>query len=393
MSQNCFFPKKKLSRLRESPSPSSVSKLFFFKKASRKSCASEAPRKSSSCPTAAGLPRLVSRPAALPLPSAPAAAGPPCSGRSWSPQRPAAARRRTENPPPHAPAVGSLLCWNLSALSWRTLNSVAGCFSTSSGAPYTVSCAAPAARSKWSLQGRFVRRTASAGNFRFSAANLLPRSVVTTKFPSSPVSSRAARLVARPTVSAFLVCRGSTAASRVKTSITTRPYLVFPFLAEVDEIGLQPVVRPLDGRLAQRARPRRLRLPAHVGLQRLRRPWPASRQGRRLAGFHRVQPGLEALARPPQHAGEVQVVEGDRLSAVAPPGGPRQILPLRKAKPSLRSPFMSGACAAWPPRESKSCFVLQTTLLVLPAITRQPGSSGSWSRTAASRGSSSAPAR
>ena len=32
---------------------------------------------------------------------------------------------------------------------------------------------------------------------------------MTTKFPSSPVSSRAARLVARPTVSAFLFCRGS----------------------------------------------------------------------------------------------------------------------------------------------------------------------------------------
>ena len=35
--------------------------------------------------------------------------------------------------------VRSLLCWNLSALSWRTLNSVAGCFSTSSGAPCAVS--------------------------------------------------------------------------------------------------------------------------------------------------------------------------------------------------------------------------------------------------------------
>ena len=34
--------------------------------------------------------------------------------------------------------------------------------------------------------------------------------------------------MARPTVSAFLFCRGSTAASRVKTSITTRPYFVFP---------------------------------------------------------------------------------------------------------------------------------------------------------------------
>ena len=37
-------------------------------------------------------------------------------------------------------------------------------------------------------------------------------------------------------------------------------------LAEVDEVGLQPVVGPLSGRLAQRARPGRLHLPAHVGL-------------------------------------------------------------------------------------------------------------------------------
>ena len=40
-------------------------------------------------------------------------------------------------------------------------------------------------------------------------------------------------------------------------------------LAEVDEVGLQPVVGPLGGRLAQRTRPGRLHLPAHVGLQRL----------------------------------------------------------------------------------------------------------------------------
>ena len=39
-------------------------------------------------------------------------------------------------------------------------------------------------------------------------------------------------------------------------------------LAEVDEVGLQPVVRPLGGRLAQRARVQAPR-PAHVGLQRL----------------------------------------------------------------------------------------------------------------------------
>ena len=48
----------------------------------------------------------------------------------------------------------------------------------------------------------------------------------------------------------------------------------------------------------------------------------------RLPGFHLVQPGLEALAHPPQHAGEVRVVESNRLRAVAPPCGARQILPL-----------------------------------------------------------------
>ena len=76
--------------------------------------------------------------------------------------------------------------------------------------------------------GNGVAVLGPAGSSRSSVANSLPRSVVTTKFPLSPVSSFAARLVARPTVSAFLFCRGSTAASRVKTSITTRPYFVFP---------------------------------------------------------------------------------------------------------------------------------------------------------------------
>ena len=51
-----------------------------------------------------------------------------------------------------------------------------------------------------------------------------------------------------------------------------------------------------------------------------------------LPGFHLVQPGLETLAHPPQHAGEVRVVEGNHLRAVAPPRGPRQILPLRSCK-------------------------------------------------------------
>ena len=48
-----------------------------------------------------------------------------------------------------------------------------------------------------------------------------------------------------------------------------------------------------------------------------------------LPGLKCVQPGLEALAHPPQQAGEVRVVEGDHLGAVAPPGGARQVLPLR----------------------------------------------------------------
>ena len=100
-----------------------------------------------------------------------------------------------------------------------------------------------------------------------SVANSLPRSVVTTKFPSSPVSSRAARLVARLTVSAFLFCRGSTGlpvedVHYHQAILRLRPRVLA-------EVGLQPVVRPLSSRLAQRTRPQRLHLPAHVGLQRL----------------------------------------------------------------------------------------------------------------------------
>ena len=45
-------------------------------------------------------------------------------------------------------------------------------------------------------------------HFERAAGASTCRSVVTTKFPSFLVSSRAARLVARPTVSAFLFCRG-----------------------------------------------------------------------------------------------------------------------------------------------------------------------------------------
>ena len=125
--------------------------------------------------------------------------------------------------------------------------------------------------------GRFVRCTAS-GSSRSSVANSLPRSVVTTKFPSSPVSSRAARLVARPTVSAFLFCRGSTAASRAKTSITTRPYFVFPrvfWLKSACSRSLGPSAADLPsarGWGACTCRPTSASAP--------RRPWPASRRGR-----------------------------------------------------------------------------------------------------------------
>ena len=139
----------------------------------------------------------------------------------------------------------------------------------------------------------------------------------------------------------------------------------------------------------------------------------------RLPGFHLVQPGLEALAHPPQHAGEVRVVEGDHLRAVAPPGGAVKFFhfvpaKLSEAKPSLRSSFMSGRLYCLASTESKSCWssatsasaisvftrlsdkfvklVLQTTLPVLPRSRGSRGSSGSWSGTAAWRGSSSAPA-
>ena len=43
-------------------------------------------------------------------------------------------------------------------------------------------------------------------------------------------------------------------------------------------------------------------------------------------------PAAPALAHPPQHAGEVRVVESNHLRAVAPPRGPRQILPLRSCE-------------------------------------------------------------
>ena len=80
---------------------------------------------------------------------------------------------------------------------------------------------------------------------------------------SSPVSSRAAHLVARPTVSAFLFCRGSTAASRVKTSITTRPYF-----------GSAPWRPTCPARAAEAP------APAGPSAFSASKAWPASRRGR-----------------------------------------------------------------------------------------------------------------
>ena len=124
-----------------------------FSKASRGSREAPGSRPAASqppaCVSSAGPPRC-----RCPAPASAGSPAPPCCGRSWSPRPPAAARRRTLKPLPafvgarKAPASStaftrrsarSLLCWNLSALSCRTPNSVAGCFSTSSGAPCTVS--------------------------------------------------------------------------------------------------------------------------------------------------------------------------------------------------------------------------------------------------------------
>ena len=77
--------------------------------------------------------------------------------------------------------VKSLLCWNLLALSWRTLNSVANCFSTSSGAPHTVlwrrALQAEAICSKWSLHWPPLRATRVARIPRSTTAVALRSSV------------------------------------------------------------------------------------------------------------------------------------------------------------------------------------------------------------------------
>ena len=94
--------------------------------------------------------------------------------------------------------------------------------------------------------------------------NSLPRSVVTT--------------VARPTVLAFLFCRGSTAASRVKTSITTRPCFVFPRVFWLKSMR-SACSRSFGPSAADLPSARAAGAPAPAGPRRPR-PWPASRQGR-----------------------------------------------------------------------------------------------------------------
>ena len=100
--------------------------------------------------------------------------------------------------------------------------------------------------------GRFVRCTASFGQLPVQRGELVAQVCRDHEVPV--VSSRAARLVARPTVSAFLFCSGLPGEDVHHHQAVLR--LPPRVLAEVDEVGLQPVVRPLGGRLAQRARPK-----------------------------------------------------------------------------------------------------------------------------------------
>ena len=114
--------------------------------------------------------------------------------------------------------------------------------------------------------GRFVRFR---GQLRSSVANSLPRSVVTTKVvPRQLLRGTLGGPADRLGVLVLQRFHGSLPGEDVHhhQAVLRLPPRV---LAEVDEVGLQPVVRPLSGRLAQRTRPWRLHLPAHVGLQRL----------------------------------------------------------------------------------------------------------------------------
>ena len=69
-----------------------------------------------------------------------------------------------------------------------------------------------------------------------------------------------------------------------------------------------------------------------------------------LPGFHLVQPGLEALAHPPQHAGEMRVVESNHLRAgQCPSNSSTSFLRSRPRRSPASGPrSCPGACTAWP---------------------------------------------
>ena len=89
--------------------------------------------------------------------------------------------------------------------------------------------------------GRFVRCTASA---RSSVANSLPRSVVTTKF--RPPSAPARRTWWPGPRLGVLVLQRFHIGLLVKTSITTRPYFVFPRVFWLKSLTLKSSARSLS---------------------------------------------------------------------------------------------------------------------------------------------------
>ena len=223
-------------------------------------------RKSSSCLTAAGL-RLVSRPAGCrpAAPAAPASAGSPgppcCVLRVEAPRR---VRRRSEGARVlhrlHAPVGKVLVMLELVGvvLQNRTPWPAASPGPRARRAP---SRGAARCRPRPPAQsGRFTARPCApalwpgpssasgcpgpprqwrCGPWAASCGARPPRAASGPAWklvaqvrrdhevPVVPCQILCGALVARPTA-AFLFCRGSTAASQVKTSITTRPYFVFP---------------------------------------------------------------------------------------------------------------------------------------------------------------------
>ena len=128
----------------------------------------------------------------------------------------------------------------------------------------------------------------------------------------------------------------------------------------------------------------------------------ASRQGRAASQVGMRPAGPGSSCTPPQHAGEVRVVEHDHLRAVAtawsrprrsPASGPRSC-------PGLYCLALSNSCSSSATsasairlyRLSDKSVKLMYHVSVLPAITRQPGFRWFVVRDSCVRGSSSAPA-